>query len=78
MMRRKNMAAAKSNVANAQQNLIPVFLQRLPDEGGVSEVDQRVTITVNGVNTILPRGEMIYVTPEQYEILYNSGRFEHM
>ena len=72
------MVAAKSKIANAQQNLIPVFLQRLPDEGGVSEVDQRVTITVNGVNTILPRGEMIYGTREQYEILYNSGRFEHM
>ena len=72
------MAAAKSRVVDAHQHLIPVFFQRLPDEGGVSEVDQRVTITVNGVNTILPRGEMIYVTPEQYEILYNSGRFEHM
>ena len=69
------MAAAKSRVVDAHQNLIPVFLQRLPDEGGVSEVDQRVTVTVNGVNRILPRGEMIFVTPQEYEILRNSGRF---
>lgn len=72
------MAGTKARTVVEGQNLIPVFLQKLPDEGGVSETDQRVTVTVNGVNTILPRGEMIYVTPEQYEILYNSGRFEHM
>lgn len=72
------MATKTTRAADATHNMIPVFLQRLPDEGGVSEVDQRVTVTVNSVNTILPRGEMIYVTPEQYEVLYNSNRFEHM
>ena len=68
----ETMNAAKNNQA---ERLIPIRLPLLPDEGGVSEVDQRVVVTLNGVNKILPRGEMIEVTPEEYEVLYNSGRF---
>lgn len=75
---------AGNNIRNSRKNkkvneaVIPVFLQLLPDDDGVGETDQRVVITVNGENKIIPRGERVYVTPEEYEILFNSGRLGHM
>ena len=50
----------------------------LPDDNGVGEVDQRVTVTVNGVNKILVRGQHIKVTVAEYEALHNSGRFDKL
>lgn len=64
--------------ANTVKNKIPVYLPMLPDEGGADRVDQRVVVTFNGTNIIVPRGEMVEVTPEVYEILHNSGRFERV
>lgn len=58
--------------------LITIYIPMLPEEDGISEVDQRVTVTLNGENRILLRGEPIEVTPEEYEILYNSQRFERL
>lgn len=66
------------SAAEKNENLISIYLPLLPDDNGVGEVDQRVTVTVNGVNKILPRGQMIKVTCEEYEALYNSGRFERL
>lgn len=60
------------------ENLIPVYLPLLPDEGGSQEVDQSVIVTINGKNTVIMRGNYVNVTPEVYEVLYNSGRFERM
>ncbi len=57
---------------------IPVYLPMLPDEGGADVVDQRVVVTINGENIIIPRGEQVEVAPEIYEILQNSGRFERL
>ena len=57
---------------------IPVYLPLLPDEGGADKVDQRVVVTVNGTNIIIPRGETVEVTPAVYEVLHNSGRFERV
>lgn len=59
-------------------NLITIYIPMLPEEDGVTEVDQRVTVTLNGENRILLRGQPIEVTPEEYEILYNSHRFERL
>ena len=56
----------------------PAYLPLLPDEGGADVVDQRVVVTINGENIIVPRGEWIEVTPEVYEVLQNSGRFERL
>ena len=64
--------------AKQEKTLIPIYLPLLPEEEGVTEVDQRVVVTLNGVNKILPRGQMIEVTPEEYEVLYNSGRFDRL
>lgn len=61
-----------------EKTLIPIYLPLLPEEAGVTEVDQRVVVTLNGVNKILPRGQMIEVTPEEYEVLHNSGRFDRL
>lgn len=58
--------------------LIPIYIPLLPDDDGVTEVDQRITVTVNGVNRILLRGQTIEVTPEEYEALYNSQRFDRL
>lgn len=57
---------------------IPVYLPLLPDEGGATRVDQNVVITINGVNTIVPRGVYCEVKPEVYEVLHNSGRFDRI
>lgn len=69
---------AKTAAAPKKENLISIYLPMLPDDNGVGEVDQRVTVTVNGVNRILLRGQTIKVTREEYEALYNSGRFERL
>lgn len=58
--------------------LISIYLPLLPEEGGVAEVDQRVPVTINGENRILLRGQTIEVTLEEYEVLYNSHRFERL
>ncbi len=63
---------------NTVQSKIPVYLPMLPDEGGADRVDQRVVVTFNGTNIIIPRGETVEVSPEVYEILHNSGRFERV
>lgn len=75
---RKTAKTAKASAAVPEVGLIPIYLPLLPDEVGVGEVDQRITATVNGVNRILLRGQTVYVTREEYEDLYNSGRFERM
>lgn len=73
------MSATKAKVVEQESsNLIPIYIPLLPDDGGVTDVDQRITVTVNGVNRILPRGERVEVTLEEYEALYNSGRFERL
>lgn len=69
---------AKTAAAPKKENLISIYLPMLPDDNGVGEVDQRVTVTVNGVNRILLRGQTIKVTREEYEAMYNSGRFERL
>ena len=69
---------AKTAAAPKKENLISIYLPMLPDDNGVGEVDQRVTVTVNGVNRILLRGQTIKVTREEYEALYNSVRFERL
>lgn len=61
-----------------EKTLIPIYLPLLPEEAGVTEVDQRVVVTLNGVNRILLRGQTIEVTPEEYEVLHNSGRFDRL
>lgn len=75
---RKTAKTAKASAGAQEVGLIPIYLPLLPDEVGVGEVDQRITVTVNGVNRILLRGQTVYVTREEYESLYNSGRFERM
>lgn len=69
---------AKTAAAPKKENLIPVYLPLKPDDNGVGEVDQRETITVNGVNRILLRGQINKVTRDEYEDMYNSGRFERL
>jgi hypothetical protein len=70
--------ATKTAAAPKKENLIPVYLPLKPDDSGVGEVDQRETITVNGVNRILVRGQHNKVTVSEYEALYNSGRFDKL
>lgn len=70
--------ATKTAAAPKKEALIPVYLPLLPDDNGVGEVDQRVIVTVNGVNKILVRGQHIKVTVAEYEALHNSGRFDKL
>jgi hypothetical protein len=75
---RKTAKSAKASAAAPEVGLIPIYLPLLPDDNGVGEVDQRVTVTVNGVNKILVRGQHIKVTVAEYEALHNSGRFDKL
>lgn len=68
--------SAKATHSKTAEEPLYVYLHLLPDESGVAEVDQRVTITVNGVNRIIPRGQRVEVTLPEYEALLNSGKFE--
>lgn len=70
------MATTKNEAVKAGPELIPIYIHRLPDDDGAVEIDQRITVTVNGVNRILPRGERIEVSLAEYEILRNSCRFD--
>lgn len=74
------MPEAKKTVKTVENTvkLIPIYIPMLPDDDGVTEVDQRITVTMNGVNRILLRGQTVEVTPEEYEILYNSQRFDRL
>lgn len=60
------------------ENLIPIYLPLLPDEGGSQETDQTVIVTINGKNIQIQRGQYVNVTPEVYEALQNSNRFERL
>lgn len=73
----ENRKSAKKT-AEKVVDLIPIYIPLLPDEVGVGEVDQRVNVTVNGVNRVLLRGQTIRVTRDEYEDLYNSGRFDKL
>ena len=70
--------STKTAAATHTENLIPVYLPPLPDEGGSQEVDQTVVVTINGHNTVINRGNYVSVTPEVYEALQNSNRFDRL
>ena len=78
MSETKRTTKPVAKAAPKTSDMISVYIPMLPDDNGVGEVDQRVTVTVNGVNKIIPRGQTVKVTREEYESLYNSGRFERL
>lgn len=53
---------------------IPIQLPLLQREGS-GEVDQTVTITINGKQHVFNRGERVELTPDEFMILRSSGRF---
>ena len=74
------MAEAKKTVKQPEDTvqLIPIYIPLLPDEDGLTEIDQRINVTINGENCILLRGQTIEVTIKEYEDLYNSKRFDRL
>lgn len=75
---KRTTKTAKPEAEQKDVALIPIYIPMLPDEVGVGEVDQRLNVTINGVNRIVLRGQTVYVTPAEYEDLYNSKRFERL
>lgn len=71
------MAKAVAPVQEQGQEMVDVWLQPL-DKEGTGEVDQSVTVTVNGKEVKFNRGEHTQVTPEAYLILKESGRFPEL
>lgn len=59
------------------KEMVDIWLRPL-DKEGTGEVDQSVTVTINGKPMRIMRGENVQVTPEMYLILKQSGRFPEL
>lgn len=59
------------------KEMVDIWLRPL-DKEGTGEVDQSVTVTINGKPLRIMRGENAQVTPEMYLILKQSGRFPEL
>lgn len=57
--------------------LIPVMLSPLEKEG-LGEVDQTVPVTINGRTRVLTRGKLEQVSPQEYIVLKESGKFPEL
>lgn len=75
---KRTTKTAKAETEQKDVGLIPIYIPMLADEVGIGEVDQRLNVTINGVNRIVLRGQTVYVSPAEYEDLYNSKRFERL
>lgn len=68
---------ATAALASQGQEMVDIWLRPL-DKEGTGEVDQSVTVTINGKAMRIMRGENAQVTPEMYLILKQSGRFPEL
>lgn len=59
------------------KNRIPIYIPMLAEEGE-GQVDQTVPVIVNGVTTIIKRGETVYVPFSVYEALVNTGKYPRL
>lgn len=57
---------------------VRIYLPLISEEDAVGQVDQTVVVSINGENTLIRRGESVEVSPEVYQVLLRSGRFEHL
>ena len=57
---------------------VRIYLPLIAEEDAVGKVDQTVAVSINGENTLIKRGESVEVSPEVYQVLLRSGRFEHL
>ncbi|MDO4355816.1 MAG: hypothetical protein Q4E13_04820 [Clostridia bacterium] len=57
---------------------VRIYLPLISEEDAVGQVDQTVAVSINGENTLIRRGESVEVSPEVYQVLLRSGRFEHL
>ncbi len=57
---------------------VRIYLPLISEEDAVGRVDQTVAVSINGENTLIRRGESVEVSPEVYQVLLRSGRFEHL
>lgn len=57
---------------------IDIYLPLLPDSDGMGKIDQTVTVTINGENTIIQRGEHVRVPFPVFEALYNTGKYPNL
>lgn len=68
---------ATASPAQQGKEMVDIWLRPL-DKEGTGEVDQSVTVTINGKPMRIMRGENTQVTPEMYLILKQSGRFSEL
>lgn len=68
---------ATASPAQQGKEMVDIWLRPL-DKEGTGEVDQSVTVTINGKPMRIMRGETAQVTPEMYLILKQSGRFPEL
>lgn len=59
------------------KNRIPIYIPLLADDGD-GKVDQTVPVIINGVTTIIQRGETVYVPFSVYEALVNTGKYPRL
>lgn len=65
-------------MAKTQEELIDIYLPLLPEDDGTGHIDQTIPVTINGVTTLIKRGERVQIKPEVFEALYNSGKFPNL
>lgn len=57
--------------------VINIMLSPLEKEG-MGEVDQTVPVTINGKTRVLTRGKLEQVSPQEYILLKESGKFPEL
>lgn len=67
--------AAKETAAVQEKQKIRIIIPRSEDDSLGSNVDQYEHVTVNGVTTLIKRGEYVEVSPEVFTQLKNKFPF---
>ena len=69
------MAAKETAAAVQEKQKIRIIIPRSEDDSLGSNVDQYEHVTVNGVTTLIKRGEYVEVSPEVFTQLKNKFPF---
>ena len=67
--------AVKETAAVQEKQKIRIIIPRSEDDSLGSNVDQYEHVTVNGVTTLIKRGEYVEVSPEVFTQLKNKFPF---
>lgn len=61
-----------------EEERVPIYLPKRPDEDETGRVDQTETVIVNGETYLIQRGEHVKVPGPVFEALVHTGRFPNL